>query len=181
MSVNDIKVLRHGGGVFRWAVDDRTTTGVARTIKAGEPVYCTPGNSAYAFRGEDGTPKIATDIVLGIASRESTETSSANGEVEFISIIPGQTVLEGVATTKGNIDSAAELITYRGNYVLFDASYTKYSTTDGAITIDENDTDDPNVNGLCIIDGSADADGLVRVIVHANVLFGGALVGQTMD
>ena len=180
MSTNDIKVLKAGGEVRTYKVDDRTTSGYGMTIKAGEPVTSTPN---YVARVQTGQPNVGAydGLMVGIAVDESTETSTANGTVNVQTILPGQTVWQGVATTKGNVDTASELLAYLGNYIRFDASNVITSTSASVITIDEDDTNDPNKNGLILIDGSADARGLLDVIVHINCTEMGALVGQTID
>ena len=180
MAVNDIKVLKFAGDTRTYKVDDRDTSGYGLTIKAGEPVLAC-GN--YATRVGTYEPRIAelNGRFIGIAQKESTETATANGVVDVITVIPGQTVLEGAATTVANVDTAAELLTYLNNYILFDATTEPASTTAATITIDENDTSDPNGNGLILIDGSADARGLCDVTVHMLVTQNGNLYGQTMD
>lgn len=180
MATNDIKIRSGGGTALTFKVDDRNTSGFGLTIKAGEPaVAC--GN--YASRVGTGEPQIAqlNGKLIGVASKESTETATADGTVDIVTVIAGQTVLEGAATTKGNVDTASELLALLNNYILFDATTEPNSTTAATITIDENDTSDPNLNGLILIGGSADADGLCYVMVHQNVTLWGSLIGQTMD
>ena len=179
MTVNDIKVLKNAGSVLTFNVDDRNTYGAARTIKAGEPVKIC-GN--YVARVGDDTPQISIDQMVGVAAKESTETATVNGTVDVITLQIGQTVLRGAASTAGNVDTASELLAYLNNYILFDASYTVFnSSNEGVITIDENQTSDPNKYGLILIDGSADAAATCDVLVHVNATLMGSLIGQTID
>ena len=180
MATNSIQILKFAGDTRTYKVDDRDTSLIGATIKAGEPVVAC-GN--FAARVGTFQPRIATlnGRFIGVAQKESTETASANGVVDVITVIPGQTVLEGAATTIANVDTAAELLTYLNNYIAFDATTEPASTTAATITIDENDTDDPNGNGLILIDGSGDARGLCDVLVHILATAQGNLYGQTMD
>jgi len=174
MAKGDIKVLRGGGETRSYLVDDRTTSTADVTIKAGEPVVEST-NYAAGLRKTAG-PVIATDVFIGIANSESTETSALNGTVEVITLLES-TVLRGKASTAANVDTAAELLAYLNNNVYFDYS----GLTTSLYTIDENDTDDPNLAALRIIAGSGDAAATLDVIVHMNATEHAPLVGQTMD
>lgn len=171
MAANDIKVLRGAGETRSYLVDDRTTSTSTATIKAGEPV-CESTNYCASMR-KTASPVIATDIFIGIANSESTETSSVNGECEVITVT-SETVLRGKASTAANVDTAAELLAYLNNNIYFDYDGTNF-------TIDEDDTDDPNLAGLRIVAGSGDANATIDVIVHLNATEHAPLVGQTMD
>jgi len=170
MSANDIAVLSGGYGQREVDVDDRTTSSASATLKPGEPVK--RDNANFALLVATGDPEIATDILLGVVERESTETSTADGKVDIEIVGPG-TLLRGNATTPGNMDTAAELLGLQFDYVTFDV-------TAGAVTIDENENDDPNVHGLCIVGGDI-VKGTLDVFVHTNVTLFGSLIGQTMD
>jgi len=110
---------------------------------------------------------------LGIATKESNETSTVDGHVLYYSIIPGYTVLRGKATTPGNMNTAVELLDILGDHVCFDLA-------NGIFTIDEDEGDDPNVHGLKIVAGDS-VKGTLDVLVQANVTEAATLVGQTMD
>lgn len=174
MTTNDIKVIAMPGGTREFKVDDRNTGSVARTIKAGEPANeCTN----YVTRVADDDPNIDTAgaTLVGIAASESTETATANGVVNVTMLIPCVTVLRGAASTVANVDSESELLAYLHDDVMFGASATIYNTTtNGIITIDEDDDDVTN-HGLKIIGGSADADGELDVIVKARWMMGGSV------
>jgi len=114
-----------------------------------------------------------TDEFVGIAIDESTETSSADGTVNVLIPVPGQTVLRCKATTAGNIDTAAKLLALRQNSVTFDVT----SLTQ---TVDEDETDDPNVHGLMIIGGDIVA-GTIDFVINQNAGFAAGTVGQTRD
>ena len=172
MSFNDIKVIKNPGTAYLFETDDRTTTSATYTIKAGEPVKQW-STEEFLVILEDGDPEISTDKLVGIAKKESTETSTANGKVEVVTIIPMSTVLRGDATTSTNVDTVAEILALKNNWVTFDVSSSNF-------TIDENETSDPNVHGLMILDGDP-TDKTLDVIVHANATIAAPLIGQTMD
>lgn len=169
-NIDDIAVVRGGGSNYEARVDDRDTSSATATLKRGEPVK--RNNANFALLVATGDPEIATDILLGIATSESTETASAEGTVNVLQIVPG-TVLRGKATTSTNMNTAALLNGLRFDYVTFDV-------TSSNVTIDEDEGDDPNSQGLCILDGDI-VDGTLEVAVHVNVTLSGSLVGQTID
>ena len=166
----DIRYVRGEGSAELVRVDDRTTSGASATIKAGEPIK--RDNSNFALVVASGDPEIATDILLGLASGESTETSSDEGTVPNVMAQPGS-VIQGRATTAANIDTDAELLAIELDYVAFNVVGT-------VITIDAVEGDDPNVHGLFIIGGDT-AKGTLRCGIHGLVTLWGALIGQTMD
>lgn len=174
---NDIKVIKNPGTAYSFETDDRTSSQMSYTIKAGEPCKQLLANTEqYVVVIATGEPRIGVYQFVGIARKESTETSTANGKVEIVTIIPMVTVLRGKATTAGNFDSVSEILALKNNWVNFDV--TASTGTNGIFTIDENDTSDPNVNSLMILDGDP-TDKTVDVFVHANVI--SPLIGQTMD
>lgn len=150
--------------------DDRTTSSASATTKQGEPIK--QDNENYALVVATGDPEISTDLLLGVASAESTETSSVEGTVRYEVAGPG-TLLRGKATTVGNIDTDAELLAIEMDYVTFDVTTT-------VITINENEGSDPNVHGLFIKTGDI-VRGTLDVWIHTNVTIFGSLIGQTMD
>jgi len=161
---NDIKVVRAGGPTRVCITEDRTTSSENATVKPGEPVKKGGATTNYVLTLATGDPEVGTDEFVGIARKESTETSTVDGEVEVISIIPIRTLLRGKATTSGNIDTQTELDGVKMDWVCFDD--TASSGTNGIFTIDEDEADDPDVHGLCIIDGDIN-DYTLDVIVHA--------------
>lgn len=170
--IDDIAIIRGGGSNFQARVDDRDTSSLTRAIQRGEAVKRGGAGNNFAIPVLTGDPEIATDILLGVATSESTESASADGTVEVAQILPS-TVLRGSASTAANVDTDAELRDITFDYVAFDVSSLAQS-------IDEDEGDDPNVHGLCIIDGDIVA-GTLDVLVHVNVTLSGSLVGQTMD
>jgi hypothetical protein len=139
-----------------WQVQDRTSSSLTVTIKPGEMVKLAAAGSPYVIPILTGDPEIGTDIVVGIAATESTETASADGKVDVYMITP-ETVLAAKGTTAANIDTQAEINALVGDSVCADvATLTQ--------TIDENEGDDPDVHGLVIIGGDPVAKELyVRV------------------
>ena len=169
MAKNDITIADPGiasqVGTLKHRVDDRTTSSASGIINVGEPVK--KSNSNFGLQMATGDPEIGTDVALGISSSISTETSSAEGTVEVYPALPG-IVFRGKATTVGNIDTDAELVLFLLNSVTFDLT--------GAIyTIDEDETDDPNVHGLIIVDGDIRL-GTLDFIFNYRASLGGAEV-----
>jgi len=147
-----------------YKVDDRTTSGASATIKPGEPVKKS-GNFVIALA--TGDPEIGTDLVVGIAKSESTETSSADGTIEVYRPLPG-IVYRTAVTTPANIDTAAELLGILNDSVTYDL-------TTGTYTVDEDEGDDPDVHGLIIIDGNT-SEGTVDYIFNQNCVQGGGTI-----
>ena len=146
MSKADIMIVggKAAGAVLPFLVDDRTTSSQTATIKPGEPV--TQDNSDFGEIVVNGGPVNSTGLFVGIAHNESSETSSAEGDVDVEIVIPFITRMRARATTAANV-TAANLKTYKLNAVAFDNAA-------NVITIDEDEADDPNEHGLVIVDGN---------------------------
>jgi hypothetical protein len=69
-----------------------TVTGVAKSIKAGEPVQKELG-SAFVVAMGTNMPSIGTSFIAGIAATDSTDTASAGGTVKVTKMRPGQSYL----------------------------------------------------------------------------------------
>lgn len=173
--LGDVKFISGAGPAIVHKVDDRTTSSVVTTLQPGEPVK---KSTNFAIPVATGDPEVGTDEMLGIVRKESTETSTADGEVEVLSFIPGLSVIRAAATTPANMDTAAELLGIIGDHVAFDV--TASSGTNGVFTIDENEGDDPNVHGLKILRGNT-VKGTLDCLVHALATMAAPLTGQTMD
>lgn len=160
----DVSIVRGAvGDVINYPVDDRTTSSQTETIKPGNPVV--QDNANFVEIVPDGDPINTDGAFVGIAQNESTETSSAEGTVDVQHVIPNLTVLRAKATTATNIDTAAKL-----QGVIFDA--VTFDNTSNVITIDENETDDPNVHGLVIIGGDINKGTLDVVVKPLATVFG---------
>jgi len=148
MSARDFTVIKHGGAVRVHDTDDRTTSSEDAAMLPGEPIKSnTPASAGeFAIKLATGDPEVATDMMLGIAAKQSTETSSAEGEVEYISLIPNQTVLRAKAHTATNVNTAAKLLALKGHWVTCDL-------TSSAFTVNEDEATDPNVHGFQILGG----------------------------
>lgn len=155
MDANDIKIVKNPGLIMEVDVDDRTTSSDT-VIYPGEPVK---KSTNFATHVATGDPEVGTDEFLGIAKEESTESSTADGKVELVRPVPNWTVFRGTATTSTNVNTAAKLLGLKFDWVCFDVTGTVY-------TIDENETDDPNVHALQIIDGDY-LDFWLDVLVHS--------------
>lgn len=156
---NDIKIIKNPGEARRYNAEDRTTSSQTATMKPGEPVKGAGTGRNFVYLLADGDPEVGTDIFIGIVAEESTETSTADGTVLVHTLLPN-TMLRGKATTAANINTAAKLLALKGDYVAFDLAA-------GVFTIDEDEGDDPNVHGLCIIDGDI-VKGTLDVIPQLN-------------
>ncbi len=165
--------MKSPGDVRTYKVDDRTNSGMPSTLEPGEPVK---RSTYYATFLESDDPQVGTDEVLGVVAKESTETSTVDGEVEVVTLIPGQTVWRMNPLTSTNINTAAKLLAYLNNAVQGDwnSGYGTYWY------IDEDQTNDPNVNGFRIVGGDYEKLTL-DAIVHINCTEAGSMVGQTMD
>ncbi len=168
-NIDDFGIVRGGGSNYSALVQDRNTSSLTVTIKRGELLKRSTNSAIPILTGD---PEIATDILIGLATSESTETASADGAVDVAQILPG-TVLRGKPTTASNMNTQALLDGLRFDYVACDV-------TSLAQTIDEDEGDDPNVHGLCILDGDIVA-GTLDVFPHMLATLSGSLVGQIMD
>lgn len=159
MAINDVKIVDSAGysavPTRTFKVDDLTTTSDT-TIYPGEPVKIygeEDGN--YAVHLATGDPEIGTDIMIGIASSQSTATSSAEGTVDVYMPMPG-VVYRCAATTPANLDDGVLLDT-----VCFDLTTLTY-------TVDENEGSDENVHPLRIVDYNS-TNGTVDFIINPKV------------
>jgi len=141
MAFNDVRVISGAGPVLVYQTEANATD-----IVAGEPVKYKSDGSPYAIPLATGDPEIGTDQFLGVSAGSSSHTASADGTVDVITVVPGQTVLECKATTAANVDTKAELDALVGDAVAFDLT--------GAIyTVDEDEGNDDNVHGLILVGG----------------------------
>jgi len=144
MARNDIQIIRNGGDVVTMEVDDRTTSSDT-AILAGEAVGKTGAAANVVAHVATATPTNASGATMwGLATKDSTETSTVNGKVDVRQVIPGSTVMRAKATTPANL---AEGVRY--DSVTFTWDGTNY-------TVNEDEGDDPNVHGLIIIDMDTD-------------------------
>ena len=167
---NDIKVIAMPGNTIDYKVDDRTSSSTGRTIKAGEPVK---ESTNYVVCINDDDVGAVTDVLVGIASKESTETSSADGVCAVTMILPMATILRGNAETAASADSQSELLALLNSDFPFGASAANTVAAGANITIAE-DTDDGVNHGLKCIGGSGDAFATLDVIVKPQWLAAGA-------
>ena len=175
MAVNDFRPIKSHYGVQRFRTQDTDTEGGTGTIAPGDLVKkgLTGGNFATIVL--TGDPEVATDVLLGVVRKQSTETATADGVCDVEIVGPG-TVLEGDAATAANIDTDAKLLLLLLDTVACDRSA---ATKAGVLTIDEDEGDDPNNHGLTILDGDI-VKGTLRVGINLVSIFTN-LTGQTMD
>lgn len=140
-------------------VQDQTSSSDT-TIYPGEPVKILAGQGGnYAGHLATGDPELGTDIVLGIAKSQSTETTTADGEVEVYLPLPG-VIWACKAHTSTNLADGIRL-----DCVTFDLTGTTY-------TINEDEGSDENVHGLRIMDYDAKTGEVYFTIKNEVTLFG---------
>lgn len=118
--------------------------GAAASIKAGYLVIVDGGNAGYAKAAADGAT--TSDLVLGVATSDSTDTASADGVVQIQSApvllvrikakTPGSLAATLVLTNKYQLDVTS------GNYTLDQGT-----TTNGIFTLLSYDN---TTDGNCI-------------------------------
>jgi hypothetical protein len=163
LAKNDVQIIGGSlGAVLPFLVDDRTTSSQTETIKAGEPV--TQDNGNFVEIVVNGGPVNSTGLLVGLATRESNETSSAEGDVDVEIVVPFVTRLRARATTAANV-TAANLKAYKLDAVAFDNAA-------NVITIDEDEGDDPNEHGLVIVDGDTNKGTIDFYVKPLAALFG---------
>lgn len=171
--------VRDYGGTVTYATQDYTTSTATATINVGELLIHNIVQDPHAFPCWTGAPVVGSDEVLGLARKQGTETSSADGNVEVIGFIPGLTVTRGYATTSTNVNTATKLAALIGEWIYIDI--TALTSTNGHFTFDENeDNSEPNKGSFKIIDGDI-IKYTVDCLIHANVTWAAPLTGQTMD
>jgi hypothetical protein len=178
MARNDIKVVKDPGPTVTYQSEDRTASSQTVAYLPGEPLKVGGTGTNFVLALATGDPLVATDEFVGICRKASTETSTADGEVEVTSI-GATTVLRGQATTTTNMDTAAELVALIGDWIAMDVTGAGTNGPTGVFTFDENEGTDPNVHGIKIITGNV-VKGSLDCVVHPNASYA-PLTGQTMD
>jgi hypothetical protein len=145
--LGDVRILKGAGPTLTLGAEDRTASSLAETIKAGDVVKRAGTGGNFAVLALDGDAEIATDILFGVVRKESSETATVDGEIE-VRMFGADTIIRAKATTYANIDTAAEFVALRYDTVCFDRSA---ATSAGALTIDEDEGDDPNVHSLMMM------------------------------
>lgn len=168
MAAGDVAVLSNSLGVHKLPVDTRTNNSHNATIKHGEALKRQTNTDHFLTFLLTGDPEIATDIFVGIAAEESTETGSAEGDVD-VDVVKLGTKLRANATTASNIDTQAKLDDVLMDFVAFDGPAAA-STASFNYTIDENEGDDPNVHGLFIVGGDI-VKGTLDVLVTGSTIY----------
>lgn len=167
MNDNDVKVIKGPGPVMEFVV----ASGAAASIGPGEPVKKSTNAVVLLATGD---PEVGTDEFVGIAANTSTDTASADGVVLVTQMIPTLTTMRCDPTTTTNANTAAKVAGLIGDFVCFDLTSTVF-------TVDEDETDDPNVHGLRIIGGDHNSPQYLDFIAHILATSYAPLVGQTMD
>lgn len=174
MATNNLKIVKGRGPVLKYRTEERTGSGFGVTIKPGEPVNFDPHKEIYAVVAGDSYGKLIQDFMyipsdryIGVCVAESTETSTANGEVLVALNIP-QTVVRAKEQTAAGVDTQAEIDGICGYSVLM--YRTEGKTTVGTFYIRAKDPsgtvvqENPNLYGCLIIDGDPGSSSLDVVI-----------------
>jgi hypothetical protein len=163
MAARDIQVRHSAYGTQ--SIDFEANVDVG--IEVGDVVKRGGTGGNFGVKAQTGDPEAAVDITLGVIKVAPNHEVGANGTGVVELVGPGS-VISGKATTPGNIDTAAKLLAVKLDFVTFDRSA---DTVAGILTIDEDEGDDPNVHGLCIIGGDIEK-GTLDVLTAAGLLFG---------
>lgn len=169
MARNDIKLQDNGpfSAVPTWEFGLIPATPIS--IKAGEPAKMTNntgGTGVILFA--DADPERGTDLVVGVAASDSTESATASGVVQLYKPLPG-VVWKAKAKTASTADTEAEIIDLRGKKVVIDLTSSTF-TVDAAATY-------AAFNGLIIVGGDATNSSLYFEFAQSCTLHGSG-VGQ---
>lgn len=178
MAKNDIQIVKGVGETRTIQTQDRTSSSQTAVYEPGEPLKM--GTIPYAIALATGDPEIGTDEFLGITRKQSTDTSTADGTVEYKSVLAGATQIRGKATTTTNVNTQAKIDALTGNWIAIDVTGAGTNGSTGVFTLDENETSDPNVHGFKILGGDP-VKFTLDCLVHANASEAAPLTGQTMD
>lgn len=133
----DITVLSPGAFGTIGAKKHAVASGTTASIKAGRLVLKSLGSPYVVAWDLNNTakPVVATDYVVGLAMTDSTETTTAAGEVSVLPIVAGVVYL-GNPATAATWDTQAEYDALVGDRVLLSSAATTgvqtILATDGA-------------------------------------------------
>jgi len=167
------RAVKDPGATITMLAEDRTTSSVTAQMSVGEPVKKGGTGSNFATPLATGDPEVGTDEMVGIVRKQSTETSTADGVVEVVTLLPYQTVLRAKATTAANINTVAKINALVGDWV--GGEVTALTGTNGDFTINEDEGDDPNVHAFKILDGDS-VKGTLDFIVHSHATSAGTTI-----
>ena len=147
MAINDVRILKGGATVQRFRTEANVTVG----MQAGDAIKGAIGTGTnYVGICLNGDPLQETDVFIGVSKSAGTETTAADGVIDVEIITAGRTVLEAKANTTTNVNTDAKLLGILFDQVAFDRSA---DTAAGVLTVDEDETTDVDLRGLCILDG----------------------------
>lgn len=188
IGAGDLTILNedlYGTTIYR--VEDTDTSTVNASIRPGEILNkfgsgtgTTAAASGNLVRGcidpgANGIGADGIDLLMGIAKGAGTETETLSGTVDAY-ILGFGTRFRGRATTPGSMNTVSELNGLLLDNVTIDGitGITGNSATT-PYTIDENDTDDPNVHAFQILVGDI-VEGTLEVRVCAGLpMFGNGI------
>jgi len=108
----------------------QVAAGAASSIKAGEPVVCTPGTATVALAA-DATPAVGTDYLIGVAASDSTDTALVAGVVD-VYVLQGGEIISMKAKVAANADTAAEILAVENDFLLMDLTSEVWTVDVGA-------------------------------------------------
>jgi hypothetical protein len=159
--LNDLRIVRTVGAetpvALTWQTEANTTA-----IVPGEPLKLKEAGSKYVIRFADGDLTIGTSTAMvGIAKSASTQTASADGEVEVHLILPG-TVLAVSPKVAGAADTEAKIKALEGAAYEIDLTSTKY-TLDTAAGHNAN-------HAFVVVGGNPERDELYVVVRQSGTI-----------
>lgn len=136
-------------------------TEASASIEEGDLVKIGGTGNNFVVKIADGDPEVGTDRIVGVAKADSTDTASAAGTVD-VYMIDNRTVLRAKAHTGSNL----------GAGIRYDSVTANVDGSSGAITVNENEGDDPDVHGFVIL-GIDEVEDTVDFIVKSGALIDG--------
>ena len=168
MARNDIRLKDNGpySAVPTWTFDLIPATPVS--IKMGEPAKMTNntgGTNVILWATSD--PERGTDLVVGIAASDSTETAALSGKVQLYKPLPG-VVWQAKALSAAAADTVGEIIGLTGKKVVIDLTSSTFTVATAATYA--------AFNGLIIVGGD-ETNSMIYFEIAQNVtLHGGGVL-----
>lgn len=155
MARHDVRIIDSGGHDVVPSRNYLTASG-STAILSGEPtVLTTIGTSRYVALLTDALPVIGTDFFAGIAAKDGSHTSSADGSVDVYLPLAG-VVYQAKAKSAAAADTDAEINALRHKRVPFDLTSSSFTVDTAAA--------DATTNGLIIVGGDSSSS-LISFIV----------------
>lgn len=170
MGVQDIRIVEHPFGyspVYRVLRDDRDTSSEV-VVSAGEPLKQNAAVGQFAVRWVDLDVTIDTDQpTWGVAALGSTETATADGNVDVFLPLPG-IVYEARSLLAASTDTQSEIDALRGELHVIDLTSAVYTVDIAAGSA--------AANALLIVGGNPDLSRVRFQIRSIATVFGSQLI-----